>query len=139
MPDHQAIEAVGLEKSYGAVKVLDGVDLTVPAGTVFSLLGPNGAGKTTTVRILATLTALDGGRARVAGYDVVRQRRDVRRMIPQVQRQRRRARLDRPQDEHIGKRPANGRDPSIDQLQRLHRKIGLAPDSFSRHSLAFLR
>jgi ABC-2 type transport system ATP-binding protein len=81
MPDHQAIEAVGLEKSYGAVKVLDGVDLTVPAGTVFSLLGPNGAGKTTTVRILATLTALDGGRARVAGYDVVRQRRDVRRRI----------------------------------------------------------
>jgi ABC-2 type transport system ATP-binding protein len=80
MPDH-AIEAVGLEKAYGAATVLDGVDLTVPAGTVVCLLGPNGAGKTTTVRILATLTGLDGGRARVAGYDVVRQRREVRRRI----------------------------------------------------------
>jgi len=81
MPDNQAIEAVGLAKSYGATKVLDGVDLAVPPGTVFSLLGPNGAGKTTTVRILATLTRLDGGRARVAGYDVVGQRREVRRRI----------------------------------------------------------
>jgi ABC-2 type transport system ATP-binding protein len=81
MPDNQAIEAVDLEKSYGATKVLSGVGLAVPAGTVFSLLGPNGAGKTTTVRILATLTGLDSGRARVAGYDVVRQRREVRRRI----------------------------------------------------------
>src|SRR5689334_18165280 len=50
-----AIEATGLTKSYGKLDVLTGVDLAVPAGTVFSLLGPNGAGKTTTVRILATL------------------------------------------------------------------------------------
>jgi ABC-2 type transport system ATP-binding protein len=81
MPDNHAIEAVGLAKSYGATKVLDGVDLAVPPGSVLSLLGPNGAGKTTTVRILATLTGLDGGRARVAGHDVVRQRREVRRRI----------------------------------------------------------
>ncbi|WP_327005615.1 ATP-binding cassette domain-containing protein [Dactylosporangium sp. NBC_01737] len=73
-----AIEATGLTKSYGKLGVLTGVDLAVPAGTVFSLLGPNGAGKTTTVRILATLLRPDGGRARVAGYDVVRQRRQVR-------------------------------------------------------------
>ncbi|MEV4515872.1 ATP-binding cassette domain-containing protein [Dactylosporangium sp. NPDC049525] len=73
-----AIEAAGLTKSYGKLDVLTGVDLAVPAGTVFSLLGPNGAGKTTTVRILATLLRPDGGQARVAGYDVVRQRRQVR-------------------------------------------------------------
>jgi ABC-2 type transport system ATP-binding protein len=78
--DH-AIEAVGLEKSYGTTRVLDSVDLTVPAGTVFCLLGPNGAGKTTTVRILATLTRFDGGTARVAGHDVVGQRGEVRRRI----------------------------------------------------------
>jgi ABC-2 type transport system ATP-binding protein len=76
-----AIEAIALEKSYGAVRVLDGVDLQVARGTVFALLGPNGAGKTTTVRILATLLAPDGGRARVAGFDVVRERRAVRRAI----------------------------------------------------------
>ena len=72
-----AIEATGLTKSYGKLDVLTGVDLAVPAGSVFSLLGPNGAGKTTTVRILATLLRPDGGQARVAGYDVVRQRRQV--------------------------------------------------------------
>jgi ABC-2 type transport system ATP-binding protein len=79
--DEPAIEAVGLEKSYGDVKVLDGVDLRVGRGSVFSLLGPNGAGKTTTVKILATLLAADAGRASVAGFDVVSQRRDVRRRI----------------------------------------------------------
>jgi len=76
-----AIEATGLKKSFGAVRVLDGVDLAVPAGIVFALLGPNGAGKTTTVRILATLTRADAGRARVAGHDVERERRRVRRGI----------------------------------------------------------
>ncbi|WP_426510818.1 ATP-binding cassette domain-containing protein [Dactylosporangium sp. McL0621] len=76
-----AIEATGLTKSYGKVGVLTGVDLRVPAGTVFCLLGPNGAGKTTTVRILATLTRPDGGSARVAGHDVVRDRARVRRAI----------------------------------------------------------
>jgi ABC-2 type transport system ATP-binding protein len=63
------------------VTVLTGVDIAVPQGTVFSLLGPNGAGKTTTVRILATLLRPDGGQARVAGFDIARQRRQVRRSI----------------------------------------------------------
>jgi ABC-2 type transport system ATP-binding protein len=76
-----AIEALGLEKSYGPARVLAGVGLRVEAGTVFSLLGPNGAGKTTMVRILATLARPDAGRARVAGFDVVSQRREVRRRI----------------------------------------------------------
>jgi len=66
-----AILAEGLRKSFGGVCALDGVDLCVPQGTVLGLLGPNGAGKTTTVRILATLMAPDGGRATVAGHDVV--------------------------------------------------------------------
>ncbi|MFD7263290.1 ATP-binding cassette domain-containing protein [Streptomyces sp. NPDC059874] len=68
-----AIEATGLRKSYrdksGTKTVLDGIDLHVPAGTVFSLLGPNGAGKTTTVQILSTLVAADTGRVRIAGHD----------------------------------------------------------------------
>ena len=76
-----AVEATGLEKSFGQVRVLAGVDLRVARGSVFALLGPNGAGKTTTVRILATLTRADAGRARVAGYDVDRERRQVRRSI----------------------------------------------------------
>jgi ABC-2 type transport system ATP-binding protein len=81
MTDELAVEATGLEKSYGAVRVLDGVDLRVERGSVFALLGPNGAGKTTTVRILATLIRADAGRARVAGFDVVGDRRRVRRSI----------------------------------------------------------
>ncbi|MEU3948736.1 ATP-binding cassette domain-containing protein [Streptomyces sp. NPDC029526] len=76
-----AIEASGLVKAYGGPRVLDGVDLRVAPGTVYALLGPNGAGKTTTVRILATLIPPDGGRARVAGHDVVSGRRAVRRAI----------------------------------------------------------
>jgi ABC-2 type transport system ATP-binding protein len=76
-----AVETHGLTKSYGSARVLDGVDLQVRRGTVFALLGPNGAGKTTTVRILATLTTPDAGTARVAGLDVVRDRRAVRRRI----------------------------------------------------------
>ncbi|MBN6054136.1 ATP-binding cassette domain-containing protein [Nonomuraea sp. RK-328] len=70
MPD--AIVAEGLIKKYGDVAALDGMELTVPEGTVFGLLGPNGAGKTTTVRILTTLLRPDAGRATVAGFDVVR-------------------------------------------------------------------
>jgi ABC-2 type transport system ATP-binding protein len=81
MAEELAIQADGLVKSYRDVHVLSGVDLRVPAGTVFALLGPNGAGKTTTVRILATLSKADGGQARVAGFDVVRDRREVRRRI----------------------------------------------------------
>ena len=76
-----AIEATGLKKSYNATPVIDGIDLMIGAGTVFALLGPNGAGKTTTVRILSTLTPADGGTARVAGCDVVRERSAVRRRI----------------------------------------------------------
>ncbi|MFG2983038.1 ATP-binding cassette domain-containing protein [Streptomyces sp. NPDC048258] len=65
-----AITATGLRKSYGDKTVLDGVDLHVPAGTIFSLLGPNGAGKTTTVQILSTLTGADAGQVRIAGHDL---------------------------------------------------------------------
>jgi ABC-2 type transport system ATP-binding protein len=81
MSDELAIEASGLVKSYGGVRVLRGIDLQVPRGSVFALLGPNGAGKTTTVRTLATLSRPDGGQARVAGFDVVRDRRQIRRRI----------------------------------------------------------
>ncbi|MBF8184369.1 ATP-binding cassette domain-containing protein [Nonomuraea sp. K274] len=70
MPD--AIVAEGLVKKYGDVVALDGMELTVPEGTVFGLLGPNGAGKTTTVRILTTLLRPDAGHATVGGFDVVR-------------------------------------------------------------------
>jgi ABC-2 type transport system ATP-binding protein len=75
------IEADGLTKSFGAVTALDGLDLTVRAGRVCALLGPNGAGKTTAIRILATLTRPDGGRASVAGHDVARQPGQVRAAI----------------------------------------------------------
>jgi ABC-2 type transport system ATP-binding protein len=81
MAEELAVEATGLEKSYGAVKVLAGVDLRVERGSVFALLGPNGAGKTTTVRILSTLIRADAGQARVAGLDVVADRHRVRRSI----------------------------------------------------------
>ncbi|MGV9777051.1 ATP-binding cassette domain-containing protein [Streptosporangium sp. NPDC003464] len=73
-----AIAANGLRKSYGDKVVLDGVDLTVPEGTIFSLLGPNGAGKTTTVQILSTLIPADGGAVQVAGHDLARRPDDVR-------------------------------------------------------------
>ena len=67
-----AITATGLRKSFGDQVVLDGVDLAVADGTVFSLLGPNGAGKTTMVKIFATLLPADGGEVSVAGHDVAR-------------------------------------------------------------------
>ncbi|NGO80549.1 ATP-binding cassette domain-containing protein [Streptomyces sp. YC504] len=76
-----AITALGLRKSYGDKVVLDGIDLTIPEGSIFALLGPNGAGKTTTVEILSTLIAADGGEAQIAGYDMVRQAAKVRRSI----------------------------------------------------------
>ena len=76
-----AIEAQGLQKHYGDVEALRGVDLVVRSGTVFGLLGPNGAGKTTAVRILTTLLRPDGGTARVAGFDVVRDGAALRRHI----------------------------------------------------------
>ena len=76
-----AVVAEGLRKRYGETEALAGFDLTVPAGTVRGLLGPNGAGKTTAVRIVATLLRFDGGRAEVAGFDVVRQAAAVRSRI----------------------------------------------------------
>jgi ABC-2 type transport system ATP-binding protein len=75
------IRTEGLGKSYGQVTVLDGVNLSIAAGTVFALLGPNGAGKTTAVRILATLLKADRGSAYVAGYDVHGDPGQVRRRI----------------------------------------------------------
>ena len=81
VPSEAAIEAQGLRKSYGDVVALRGVDLRVGAGSVVGLLGPNGAGKTTAVRILTTLIAPDGGSARVAGLDVVRDAARLRKRI----------------------------------------------------------
>jgi ABC-2 type transport system ATP-binding protein len=76
-----AISATGLRKSYGDKVVLDGIDLHVPAGTIFSLLGPNGAGKTTAVNILSTLIAMDGGTASVGGHDLATDADGVRTVI----------------------------------------------------------
>ena len=76
-----AIAVSGLRKAFGDKIVLDGIDLDVRAGTVFSLLGPNGAGKTTTVNVLTTLAKADGGTVRVAGHDVATEARAVRAVI----------------------------------------------------------
>ncbi|WP_028610715.1 daunorubicin resistance protein DrrA family ABC transporter ATP-binding protein [Paenibacillus harenae] len=76
-----AIETQGLRKSFGSQTVLDGVNLTVQSGTIFALLGPNGAGKTTLINILSTLTKPDAGTARVAGYDIIRERDGVKSSI----------------------------------------------------------
>jgi ABC-2 type transport system ATP-binding protein len=78
---NSAISVSGLRKAYGDKVVLDGIDLDVPEGTVFSLLGPNGAGKTTTVNVLTTLITADGGTARVAGHDVATEASAVRSVI----------------------------------------------------------
>jgi ABC-2 type transport system ATP-binding protein len=86
-PDHRrvmtdaAIEVEDLRKSFGSVRALKGVDLLVRPASVFGLLGPNGAGKTTAVRILTTLMKPDGGRATVAGLDVVRDAEVLRHKI----------------------------------------------------------
>jgi ABC-2 type transport system ATP-binding protein len=76
-----ALSVTGLAKAFGDTVVLDGIDLDVPAGTVFALLGPNGAGKTTTVRILSTLSTADRGTARIAGHDLNREPDQVRAVI----------------------------------------------------------
>jgi ABC-2 type transport system ATP-binding protein len=75
------IEAEGLQKRYGAVEALKGIDLQVERGTVFGLLGPNGAGKTTAVRIFTTLIEPTAGRAKVAGCDVIK---DAERLRSQI-------------------------------------------------------
>ncbi|MFF3732521.1 ATP-binding cassette domain-containing protein [Streptomyces sp. NPDC002476] len=76
-----AVLSEGLEKRYGDVHALRGLDLAVAEGTVCGVLGPNGAGKTTAVRVLTTLTVPDGGSARVAGHDVLREAHAVRAAI----------------------------------------------------------
>ncbi|MYS53281.1 ATP-binding cassette domain-containing protein, partial [Streptomyces sp. SID6013] len=76
-----AVLSEGLEKRFGTVHALRGLDLAVPEGTVCGLLGPNGAGKTTAVRLLTTLLLPDAGSARVAGCDLVREASAVRRRI----------------------------------------------------------
>jgi ABC-2 type transport system ATP-binding protein len=76
-----AIRAEGLRKSFGDVQALCGIDLSAPPGTILGLLGPNGAGKTTAVRILTTLLPPDGGSARVAGLDVVKDAAALRAQI----------------------------------------------------------
>ncbi|MDX2649263.1 ATP-binding cassette domain-containing protein [Streptomyces sp. PA03-1a] len=76
--DASAIAATGLRKSFGDKLVLDGIDLHVPAGTVFALLGPNGAGKTTVVKILSTLITADAGEVRVGGHDIAADPQAVR-------------------------------------------------------------
>jgi ABC-2 type transport system ATP-binding protein len=76
-----AIAVAGLRKSFGEHVVLNGIDLTVPQGTVFALLGPNGAGKTTMVQILSTLIHADRGEAALAGYDLNREPARVREVI----------------------------------------------------------
>ncbi|WP_127502938.1 ATP-binding cassette domain-containing protein [Actinoplanes solisilvae] len=76
-----AIEVSGLRKAFGDRVVLDGIDLTVAAGSVFSLLGPNGAGKTTTVNVLTTLMRADQGTVRVDGHDIDAEAKAVRKAI----------------------------------------------------------
>ncbi|WP_211362564.1 ABC transporter ATP-binding protein/permease [Streptomyces chryseus] len=76
-----AVSTLGLRKSYGDRTVLDGIDLRIPAGSVFALLGPNGAGKTTVVKILSTLIGADGGQAQVAGHDLATDPQAVRAAI----------------------------------------------------------
>ncbi|MEV8316827.1 ATP-binding cassette domain-containing protein [Streptomyces sp. NPDC059900] len=81
MTSTYAVLSEGLEKRFGDVHALRGLDLAVPEGTVCGLLGPNGAGKTTAVRLLTTLQTPDAGRALVAGHDVVREAAALRRII----------------------------------------------------------
>src|SRR5258706_13319408 len=76
-----AIIVEGLQKRFGSVVALDGVDFSVPTGTVLGLLGPNGAGKTTSVRVLTTILRPDSGRADVLGLDVTRNAQAVRERI----------------------------------------------------------
>jgi ABC-2 type transport system ATP-binding protein len=76
-----AVEAIDLRKSYGDFEAVRGIDLTIHSGETFGFLGPNGAGKSTTISMLCTLVKPTGGSAKVAGYDIVQERDDVRRNI----------------------------------------------------------
>ena len=76
-----AIEVEGLQRAFDEVLAVQGIDLTVAEGEIYGFLGPNGAGKTTTVRMLTTLLLPTGGRATVAGHDVVAEARAVRASI----------------------------------------------------------
>ncbi len=78
---HSAIHARGLVKLFGELRAVDGIDLDVPRGMIFAILGPNGAGKTTLMRMLATLSAPDGGSATVMGHDLIAAPADVRGQI----------------------------------------------------------
>ncbi|MFD7132013.1 ATP-binding cassette domain-containing protein [Streptomyces sp. NPDC059894] len=80
-PSPAAVSAVGLRKSFGDKTVLDGIDLRIPAGSVFALLGPNGAGKTTAVKILSTLVTADAGTVHVGGHDLAADPQAVRAAI----------------------------------------------------------
>ena len=81
MSPEMAVEAQGLVKSFKETKALRGVSFEVPRGKILGVLGPNGAGKTTAVRILATLLRPDGGRPTVAGFDVAKHPREVRKRV----------------------------------------------------------
>ncbi|MFE5576675.1 ABC transporter ATP-binding protein, partial [Streptomyces anulatus] len=80
-PSPSAVSAVGLRKSYGEKLVLDGIDLHIPAGTVFALLGPNGAGKTTVVKIPSTLITPDSGDLHVGGHNLTADPQAIRAAI----------------------------------------------------------
>jgi ABC-2 type transport system ATP-binding protein len=75
------IAVKGLRKAFKKQVVLDGIDLNVPAGSIFALLGPNGAGKTTTIQILSTLIRLDAGEVRIGGHDLQREPEAIRALI----------------------------------------------------------
>lgn len=81
MAEKYAISAEGITKSFGKLKVLKGVDLQAPKGSILAMLGPNGAGKTTTIKILTTLLLPDSGKVEVNGFNVVRQSAKVRSSI----------------------------------------------------------
>jgi ABC-2 type transport system ATP-binding protein len=76
-----AVEAHGLTKTFGSNRAVDAIDLTVTEGEIFGVLGPNGAGKTTMLNMLATLLTIDGGEAKIFGYDVRTQHHEVRQLI----------------------------------------------------------
>jgi ABC-2 type transport system ATP-binding protein len=73
-----AVDAVGLVKTFGRLRAVDGIDLSVSQGEIFGVLGPNGAGKTTALRMLATLLPIDAGQARIFGVDVAREPHRIR-------------------------------------------------------------